>query len=67
MLEVRLVQSAGKGPMSNILDSYVGAYEGNNLYDFDNSILLNWYPKRIFFVRTSHHFLLFLHSSSHSD
>jgi len=33
--------------MSNILDAHVGAYEGNNIYDFDNSILLNWYPKRI--------------------
>ncbi len=33
--------------MSNILDRHVEAYEGNNLYDFDNSILLRWYPKRI--------------------
>src|SRR5438874_8799521 len=33
--------------MSNILDEHVRAYEGNNIYDFDNSILLNWYPKRI--------------------
>ena len=33
--------------MGNILDAHVGAYEGNNIYDFDNSILLNWYPKRI--------------------
>ena len=33
--------------MSNILDGHIKAYEGNNLYDFDNSILLNWYPKRI--------------------
>lgn len=33
--------------MSNILDRHVKAYEGNNLYDFDNSILLHWYPKRI--------------------
>jgi len=33
--------------MRNTLDAHVGAYEGNNIYDFDNSILLNWYPKRI--------------------
>lgn len=33
--------------MSNILDAHVGAYQGDNIYDFDNSILLNWYPKRI--------------------
>ncbi len=33
--------------MSNALDAHVKAYEGNNLYDFDNAILLNWYPKRI--------------------
>ena len=33
--------------MSNVLDTHVKAYEGNNLYDFDNAILLNWYPKRI--------------------
>jgi len=33
--------------MKNILDTHVGAYEGRNLYDFDNEILLNWYPKRI--------------------
>lgn len=29
------------------LDQHVKAYEGANLYDFDNEILLNWYPKRI--------------------
>ena len=33
--------------MSNTLDAHIKAYEGNNIYDFDNSILLNWYPKRI--------------------
>ena len=37
--------------MSNILDGHIKAYEGNNLYDFDNSILLNWYPKRIVDLR----------------
>jgi len=32
---------------SNSLDKHVNAYEGNNIYDFDNSILLKWYPQRI--------------------
>ena len=31
----------------NRLDAHIGAYERDNIYDFDNSILLNWYPKRI--------------------
>ncbi|MBS1752138.1 MAG: class I SAM-dependent methyltransferase [Bacteroidetes bacterium] len=33
--------------MKNKLDTYVKAYEGDIQYDFDNEILLNWYPKRI--------------------
>ena len=33
--------------MSNVLDNHVAAYQGDNLYDFDNEILLNWYPRRI--------------------
>lgn len=33
--------------MKNDLDDHVLAYEGHNLYDFDNNILLNWYPQRI--------------------
>jgi 2-polyprenyl-3-methyl-5-hydroxy-6-metoxy-1,4-benzoquinol methylase len=33
--------------MKNKLDSHVDAYTGNNLYDYDNEILLNWYPKRV--------------------
>lgn len=33
--------------MTNKLDAHVAAYTGNNLYDFDNEILLNWYPKRV--------------------
>lgn len=33
--------------MDGILDSHVGAYDGTNLYDFDNNIQLNWYPKRV--------------------
>jgi SAM-dependent methyltransferase len=34
-------------PDSRELDSHVAAYQGGNLYDFDNEILLTWYPKRI--------------------
>src|SRR5450432_379150 len=33
--------------MNNSLDLHVSAYEGNIQYDFDNEILLNWYPKRV--------------------
>lgn len=33
--------------MKNALDDHVVAYEGHNLYDFDNEIILNWYPQRI--------------------
>lgn len=33
--------------MKNSLDTHVKAYQGENLYDFDNTIQLNWYPKRI--------------------
>lgn len=33
--------------MSNTLDKHVAAYQGDNLYDFDNEILLTWYPQRI--------------------
>lgn len=33
--------------MTNTLDAHLDAYRGNVLYDFDNSILLHWYPKRI--------------------
>lgn len=33
--------------MKNTLDAHVTAYQGENLYDFDNEILLNWYPQRI--------------------
>ena len=44
--------------MSSILDRHIKAYEGNNLYDFDNSILLNWYPKRIVELATGARSLL---------
>ena len=33
--------------MRNTLDNHVVAYEGDNIYDFDNEILLTWYPQRI--------------------
>jgi SAM-dependent methyltransferase len=33
--------------MTNCLDAHVVAYQGDNLYDFDNRILLTWYPTRI--------------------
>jgi len=33
--------------MKNSLDNHVRAYEGELQYDFDNEILLNWYPQRI--------------------
>jgi 2-polyprenyl-3-methyl-5-hydroxy-6-metoxy-1,4-benzoquinol methylase len=33
--------------MNNKLDGHVEAYEGRSIYDFDNSILLNWYPERV--------------------
>jgi len=33
--------------MKNVLDDHLGAYEGKNIYDFDNEILLTWYPRRI--------------------
>jgi trans-aconitate methyltransferase len=33
--------------MINTLDEHVTAYQGNNLYDFDNQILLTWYSQRV--------------------
>lgn len=33
--------------MKNKLDVHVAAYQGGNLYDFDNEILLTWYPQRV--------------------
>ena len=33
--------------MVSELDSYAGVYEGANLYDFDNEIIMNWYPQRV--------------------
>jgi 2-polyprenyl-3-methyl-5-hydroxy-6-metoxy-1,4-benzoquinol methylase len=33
--------------MKNKLDVHVAAYTGKNIYDFDNEILLTWYPQRI--------------------
>lgn len=33
--------------MKKMLDAHVAAYKGENLYDFDNEILLTWYPQRV--------------------
>ena len=33
--------------IKNKLDTHLEAYNGDNLYDFDNTILLKWYPKRV--------------------
>ncbi|HEY5993185.1 MAG TPA: class I SAM-dependent methyltransferase [Gallionellaceae bacterium] len=33
--------------MVNALDDHVRAYQGQNIYDFDNLIQLKWYPERI--------------------
>jgi SAM-dependent methyltransferase len=33
--------------MENTLDNHVQAYQGLSIYDFDNTIQLEWYPKRI--------------------
>jgi 2-polyprenyl-3-methyl-5-hydroxy-6-metoxy-1,4-benzoquinol methylase len=33
--------------MSKDLDQYLKAYQGGSTYDFDNKILLHWYPTRI--------------------
>lgn len=33
--------------MINDLDQHFAAYQGDNLYDFDNKLLLTWYPKRV--------------------
>jgi len=33
--------------MENILDTHMQAYQGQSIYDFDNTIQLEWYPKRI--------------------
>ena len=33
--------------MENILDSHLQAYAGDHIYQFDNLLVVNWYPKRI--------------------
>jgi 2-polyprenyl-3-methyl-5-hydroxy-6-metoxy-1,4-benzoquinol methylase len=33
--------------MKNALDSHVKAYQGLSIYDFDNTIQLQWYPQRV--------------------
>jgi 2-polyprenyl-3-methyl-5-hydroxy-6-metoxy-1,4-benzoquinol methylase len=39
--------SLGEHGMRNSLDNHVKAYQGENIYDFDNHILLKWYPERV--------------------
>lgn len=39
--------TSSKDNMSNTLDMHVAAYQGDNIYDFDNELLLTWYPQRI--------------------
>jgi SAM-dependent methyltransferase len=34
-------------PVDNMLDRHIVAYQGGQLYDFDNEILLTWYPQRV--------------------
>lgn len=44
--------------MSNTLDKHIDAYKGNRLYDFDNEILLTWYPQRVLHHAGAAHSLL---------
>jgi SAM-dependent methyltransferase len=44
--------------MKNKLDVHVEAYEGENFYDFDNEILLTWYPQRILYKSKGAHSIL---------
>lgn len=44
--------------MSKELNKYLHAYTGDNIYDFDNNILLNWYSKRIIELTNSNESLL---------
>lgn len=43
---------------SNQLDQHLKAYQGENLYDFDNHLLLKWYPKRVRHFSQGAHSLL---------
>jgi 2-polyprenyl-3-methyl-5-hydroxy-6-metoxy-1,4-benzoquinol methylase len=36
-----------KKVINNTLDEHVSIYERQNPYDYDNSIILNWYPRRV--------------------
>lgn len=44
--------------MTENLDNHLKAYEGDLQYDFDNEILLNWYPQRILNYAKNAHSLL---------
>ena len=36
--------------MKDQLDLHAIAYEGQNFYDYDNTLMLNWYPQRIIYL-----------------
>lgn len=38
---------AGSNKEGDGLDSFFKAYAGDNIYDFDNQVILSWYPKRV--------------------
>ena len=40
------------------LDAHAHAYAGNSLYDFDNTILMHWYPRRVLLNSPQAHSLL---------
>lgn len=33
--------------MSNVLDGFISAYKADSEFDFDNKVILHWYPERI--------------------
>jgi trans-aconitate methyltransferase len=42
----------------NSLDQHVGAYQGNNVYDFDNNIILKYYSQRVIELASTRNNLL---------
>jgi len=42
-----MIMSFSDKDMGKTLDKHVAAYQGDNIYDFDNEILLTWYPRRV--------------------
>jgi 2-polyprenyl-3-methyl-5-hydroxy-6-metoxy-1,4-benzoquinol methylase len=49
LFQFELTKPILQGPpkMQSALDSHVKAYQGDNIYDYDNHILLKWYAKRV--------------------